>query len=72
MFFGDAPLDRKMMAVGMMTMVMTMTIIIMIMAMTGDSERLSLTDNCILLCFVVLVDIPQVAAKIQKRPLQCN
>ncbi len=40
--------------------------------MTGKSKRLLLTDSSILLYFVVLVYIPQVAAKFQKGVLQCN
>ncbi len=40
--------------------------------LTGDSRRLSLTDSSFQLCFVVLVHIPQVAAKIQRGALQCK
>ncbi len=40
--------------------------------LSGDSERLLLTDSSIQLCFIVLVYIPQVAAKIQKGALKCH
>ncbi len=83
---GDALRKKKSMAVMMMTVVMRAATATMTNGtghdddhdhdddngLTGDSERLLLTEKEIRLHFIALVYIPQVVAKIQKGAVQCN